>query len=265
MERIIMTIASESQHWYKKDGSPCYEVSYADPKKGMKATTWREAKKLDLVPGFSSIKGQLKNFVLDNWIKEQVLMSAYTCPLSRESVSAEEWLARVSDDAKEQGIRAREKGTEIHAIMERGLQNRLVPAEYLDRFYGICKILQGYGVKPKEDLEVEKSFARSTYKDYWFGGKTDIVSQSKNLIADIKTTEFTMIDGKPSKKLNWPEHILQLSAYGHGVGLLAPTPINIYISTISDDVYCHEWSIEEYGKAWNEFCLLTELWWIRRL
>ena len=254
----------ESGHWYKKDGSPCYEVPYADSNKGMRATTLRDAKKLDLVPGFSTIKNQLKNPGLDQWIKNQVLMSAYTCPLSRQDVSAEEWLARVQADAKEQGLKAREKGTEIHAVMESGLQSRLVPEEYLNRFYGILKALKGYEVNPKEDLEVEKSFASSTYKDYWYGGKTDIMSRSKSLIADIKTTEFLIVDGKPNKKLYYPEHILQLSAYGHGVGLMNPMPINIYVSTISDDVYCYEWSKEAYMKAWIEFELLTELWWVKR-
>lgn len=260
------TIASEGQHWYDKQGNPCYEIEYADKKrKGeFRPVTWRDAKKLNLVPGFSSIKGLLKNHGLDNWIKDQIVMSAYTCPLSRQDVSAEEWIARVQSDAKEQGIKAREKGTEIHAVIEWGLQGQIVPAEYLDRFYGLCKVLKSYDVSIKEDLEVEKSFANSTYKDYWYGGKTDVVSRSKNLIADIKTTEFLLVDGKPNKKLNWPEHILQLSAYGHGVGLMNPTAINIYVSTISDDVFCYEWKEEDYMKAWIEFELLTELWWIKK-
>jgi len=113
-------------------------------------------------------------------------------------------------------------------------------------------------------LELEKSFACFTNKEYWYGGKVDILSRSKRLIADIKTTEFLMVDGKPNKKLHYPEHILQLSAYGHGVIMVAPTPLNIYVSTISDDVYCKEWSIAEYQKAWQEFELLTELWWTKR-
>ena len=254
----------EGGHWYKKDGSPCYEVPYADAKKGMRATTWRDAKKLDLVPGFSSIKNQLKNHGLDNWIMEQVLLSAYTCPMSRGAVSADEWLDRVQTDAKEQGIKAREKGIEIHAVMEKGLKVEKMPDEYLERFGRLLDILGRYDVFPTENIETEKSFANSTYKDYWYGGKTDILSRSQHLIADIKTTEFTMKDGKPSKKLNWPDHILQLSAYGHGLGLLDPTAINIYVSTISDDVYCHEWDNEAYQKAWIEFELLTELWWIKK-
>ena len=42
-------------HWYKQDGSPCYEVPYADPKKGMRSTTIRDARKLNLVPSVTTI------------------------------------------------------------------------------------------------------------------------------------------------------------------------------------------------------------------
>jgi len=117
----LKTTATEGGHFYRKDGSPCHEIEYSDKKrKGQfRPTTARDAVKLDLVPSFSVIKGQLYNFGLDNWIKEQTLMSAYTCPLSRKEVSAEVWLKKVQEDAKEQGLRARDKGTEIHAIMER--------------------------------------------------------------------------------------------------------------------------------------------------
>ncbi len=259
----------EGGHFYTKTGETAYKIEYSDPKrKGeFRPTTWKDAKKLDLVPGFSSIKNQLRSPGLDKWIMNQVLLSAFTCPLKRTDVSADEWLDRVQTDAKEQGLKAREKGTEIHAVIEKGLQSLNVPKEYEKRFLNVLKVLNKYEVE-HSNIETEKSFANfflsGSLKSYWYGGKIDILSRSKNLIADIKTTEFTMKDGKPSKKLNWTEHILQLSAYGHGVGLLDPKAINIYVSTISDDVYCHEWTLEEDMKAWHEFELLVELWWTKK-
>jgi len=54
----------------------------------------------------------------------------------------------------------------------------------------------GAAAAPAEDIEPEKSFASIQ----GFGGKMDLPALTKNFIGDIKTTEFTLVDGIPHKK-----------------------------------------------------------------
>lgn len=247
-------IATESGHWYTKEGLPMYEVPNASKKGEMRATTLRDAKKLGLVPSVTMICGQLNKPALNQWLINQYLLSAFTCPESRD-IGAEAWMKRVTEDAKEQSLKAREKGTEIHGVIEKGFQGQQVPDEYLTRYLKVLDILKDYGVDTL-DIQAEKSFAGEGY-----GGKCDIFAG--NVIADIKTTEFTCDkDGKPNKKLNWDEHILQLAGYAQG---LCPEAIlvNIYVSTISDDVSCFLWDEASVKKATEQFQLLVKLWWLK--
>lgn len=257
---------SESTHWYAKDGTPCYEQPYADKKrKGeMRPTTLRDAKKLDLVPSVTVICNQLAKPQLEVWKLNQVLLSAYTCPLSRNDVSSEEWIGKVQTDAQEQARVAREKGIVIHGDIERFIQGESVNGENLERCLKVLNILELYGVHL--EIETEKSFATDKY-----GGKIDILAMGKKLISDIKTTEFTIKDGETWKngkkqKLHYPEHILQLTGYA------IPTLrgevndiLNIYVSTIDDSVHVHRWSIDDYYNAMRQFEALVDLWWLRNM
>lgn len=268
--------ASESTHWYKKDGTPCYKVEYADKKrKGeFRPTTKRDAKKLDLVPSVVGIINILRKPALEAWMKIQILESAYTCPLKRSEVDSDVWLQRVMEDAQEQARVAREKGIIKHAQIESYFKAQILPddEEVCDQIQKINHILIDYKISGIDDIEPEKAFACDT-----FGGKMDLPALAKNIIFDVKTTEFTMKevykknqdipDSLPHKKneptkLHWPEHVLQLSGYALGNNLESPRLINIYVSTIDDSVHYHEWSVEEIENATEQFKLLVKLWWL---
>lgn len=256
------TFATEGGHWYKKDGTPCYEVENKS-KGGMRATTLRDAKKLGLVPSVTAICNQVAKPGLLNWIVEQAYMSCYTCPIKRDDVSAEEWIARVKADAREQSEKAREEGTKIHGEMEKFLQGGFIDPLYKIRALKVLDILKEYGVDM--GLETEKAFACEKY-----GGKIDILHKEEGFVADIKTTEFTLDgDNKPNKGLIWPEHILQLAGYSDGLPEFNFRPsvklVNVYVSTINDDVWHHVWKAEDYIKASKKFELLTKLWWITNI
>lgn len=257
---------SESTHWYKKDGTPCYEIEYADKKrKGeFRPTTLGDAKKLDLVPSVTVICNQLAKPQLEVWKQNQILMSAFTCPESRDDVEAEVWMGRVQADAQEQAKVAKEKGVTIHGEVEKLIKGEKVADAHVARCLTVFYILERYGILIG-NIETEKSFATGKY-----GGKIDILSRPKKFIADVKTTEFTLVDGVPWKngkkaKLYYPEHVLQLTGYIMPNFLEVPTMVNIYVSTIDDSVYIHEWSIDEYYNAMRQFELLVDLWWLRNM
>ena len=65
------TRASESNHWYTRDGEPMYTVEAA--KGGQRATTLRDARKLSLVPSVTTILNVAAKPALNQWLQRQVL------------------------------------------------------------------------------------------------------------------------------------------------------------------------------------------------
>ncbi len=111
-----MAIA-ESTHWYDQAGKPAYTVIGKNGKE--RAATLRDARELKLYPSVTTIMGMAAKPALENWKIDQALMSALTLPrLADESLDA--FMARAKQDAKDQSIRAAERGTEIHAQVEAG-------------------------------------------------------------------------------------------------------------------------------------------------
>lgn len=70
--------AAESTHWYDQNGEPRYTVPYADPKKGFRNTTLRDAKKMGLVPSVTTILGVANKPALNRWKENQILLAAMT-------------------------------------------------------------------------------------------------------------------------------------------------------------------------------------------
>jgi len=108
---------SESLHFYDREGNPCYQVPYADPSKGMRNTTLRDARKLSLVPSVTAILNIQAKPGLERWKQNQLLLSALTLP-KIEGETLDDFSYRVMQDSKEQGEQARNKGTAIHAAIE---------------------------------------------------------------------------------------------------------------------------------------------------
>ena len=107
--------ASESNHWYTRDGAPMYTVEAA--KGGQRNTTLRDARKLNLVPSVTTILNVAAKPGLTQWLQKQVLLAALTLPrMSGEP--EEDFIARIIDDSKEQGRAAADAGTEIHASIQ---------------------------------------------------------------------------------------------------------------------------------------------------
>ena len=107
--------ASESNHWYTRDGVPMYTVEAA--KGGQRATTLRDARKLSLVPSVTTILNVAAKPALTNWLQQQVLLAALTLP-RRPDEPEKEYIDRIINDSKEQGRSAADAGTDIHASIQ---------------------------------------------------------------------------------------------------------------------------------------------------
>lgn len=240
-----MTHASESGHWYAKDGSPVYTVKARDGSD--RPATLADARKLGLVPGVSSIIRCAAAPGLERWKQEQVLMAALTLP---RSVNEPErtWLGRVMQDSQAQARKAAERGTAIHAAIQGHYEGEPPPEELWPYVQAVSKaVRERYGV---QSWVAEKSFACP----HGFGGKVDLHSGS--VLLDFKTKEFE----EPAKKLAWDEQAMQLAAYDCGL-LGTRICANVYVSTkVPGLVHIHEWPGSEISNAWGKFHALLCYW-----
>ena len=194
--------AKESTHWYATDGTPAYTVVGVNGRE--RATTLRDAKLLNLLPSVTSIIRLAAAPALEKWKRNQVLLAAMTLP-KIEGESSDHFVERVETDWQEQGKAAAERGTTIHAAIEK---------HYRGEYHG--DLWTPWIIEATAELSLrcgnqawkpERSFA----SPLGYGGKTDL--HSDGWIVDVKTK-----DGDLSAT-TYDEHVLQLAAYRNGLGI----------------------------------------------
>ena len=248
--------ATEAGHWYWHDGEPCYEVPYADPKKGLRSTTLRDARKLDLVPSVTEIIKVSNKPGLNRWLIEQAYLAMATLPeIKGESIK--DRIERAKLDAAEQANTAREKGVTIHGELEKYFKGDCFDPNYSPYVTGVIKKLDElFG--PDVKWGAERSFAHPL----GYGGKLDLFC--KKGVVDFKTKEFT---GKDIKKMAWDEHGMQLAAYSAGIYLTTDLGdfnfpsrmINLFISTTEPGLVVHH-EFDDFSRYFDMFRNLLEFW-----
>jgi hypothetical protein len=215
-----MTHAAESTHWYDRAGNPAYEVRGANGKQ--RPTTLRDARKLGLCPSVTTVIKCAAAEGLIRWQQNQVLMAALTLPRI-EGESSEALCARIIRDSQEQGRKARDKGTDIHAAVQGHYEGRAPDPEYWEHVKGAANVIAANCIG--DDWIAEKSFS---HLPLGFGGKVDL--HSRSWVIDFKTKEFTSDQFGELK--TWDEHAMQLAAYR--LGLQVPTARCgiVYVSTV---------------------------------
>ena len=247
--------ASESVHWYDRSGKPVYQVPRADGK-GMKDTTLREARQMQLVPGVSGVIAMMAKPALETWKVKQGILAALTLP-RKEGEPEQDYLDRIMEDSREQAKKAAEKGTAIHASLQGHYEGEPCPAEHWDYVRAVTeRITAQYGpVK----WRAESSFAHPL----GYGGKRDLVgiqiAKERPLIIDFKTKEFSELPNGSKNQLAWDEHCIQLAAYGAEYDDFDAA--NVFVSTSNPGlVHIHEWTEAELKRGWRMFKSLLNLW-----
>jgi hypothetical protein len=237
---------SESTHWYALDGTPAYEVRGANG--AMRSTTLRDARKLNLVPSVTTIIKCAAAPGLEAWKQQQVLLSALTLPRT-ENEPESAWLDRVMQDSKEQGRKAADRGTAIHAAVQGHYEGEPPKEEYWPYVKATARKIEDYF--GKQEWIAEKPFAHAL----GFGGKVDL--HCRVAAIDVKSKEFY----EDAKKLAWDEHCMQLAAYRVGLGTPLARCANIFVSTaITGLVIPHEWDEECLMNGWKMFQGLLFYW-----
>jgi hypothetical protein len=230
---LIKDYVSESTHWYKSDGSPCYQIIGKNGK--LRNTTLRDGRELGLVPSVTTISGLLAKPGLNNWLQQNVLLAALTLP-RMEGESEENWLQRVMSDSKSTGRDAADRGTRLHGVLESFYQGKLI--EFPNFVYRVNEALESHF--GPANWEAERSFSFGGY-----GGKVDLIAE--NIVIDFKSKE-----GDLSKITPFHEQIMQLAAYRMGLNKPTARCANVYF-TESGDVKLIEHSEQDLSDAWECF------------
>jgi hypothetical protein len=240
-----MAHASESQHWYTRDGLPAYTVKARDGSD--RPATLRDARKFGYVPGVSTILGCADKPGLNIWKIDQAIMSALTLP-KIDGETSDVFVARVKVDAKETARKAAEKGTAIHAAIQGAYEGEAYPAETYVHIAGAMKEVDKF---LPAIWTAERAFAHPL----GFGGKVDL---SCNVgVVDFKTKEF----GQDSDLKTWDEHAMQLAAYREGLGMPKARAAICYVSVTNPGLSrLIEIPEEELERGWECFTYLLGFW-----
>lgn len=243
-----MPRASESTHWYSRDGIPRYTIIGSNGKE--RNTTLRDARKEGLVPSVTTILKVASNPVLVQWMQKQILMAALTLP-KVDGESEDEYIARIINDSKEHGRSAANVGTDIHNAVQSFYEGKS-DNTYTEHRKGCVRALQAhYG-------DVVWISERPFGHEMGFGGKCDLHSpQGDGIVVDIKTKDFS----DPEKIDGYDEHLMQLSAYRVGLGIPNARCSNVFVSrTVAGLSVVKDWSEEDLARGWLMFYNLLRFW-----
>ena len=246
--------ASDSGHWYTKEGETAYtQETKSGPNKGKaRNTTIGDARKLGLVPSVTTVLKIVAKPQLEEWKVNQGILAALTYPATEQERSDDKlFLAAVKRDAREHAIKAAQEGARIHGIVERYFRSEYnLEGEIL---VPLVKAMQEHDVCGK--WEPEKSFA----SPLGYAGKVDLHSKSNGLVVDYKTKDGD--EEKFKKVKGYDGELGQLAAYAHGLGMSDARLINIFISRTHPGVIkIHEWTKEESEWGWQYFQDCFALW-----
>jgi len=251
----IIARSAENTHWYRRDGGPQYTVPAKDGSD--RPTTLRDARKMDLVPSVTTILKIAAKPGLEQWKLEQMLLAAMTLPqLPDEPEKA--YIARIVADSKETGKQAAELGTRIHESIEswfdgqKNVQHKEIALAFEETIFNHFK------THPFQKWLTERSFASTM----GFGGKVDLYCEPDEhaptgIVLDAKTKDFG-----PDDKLDaYDEHLLQLAAYRHGLGIPHARCANVFVSRSHNGlIKVVEWSEEDLVRGWEMFQCLVRYW-----
>lgn len=245
-------LAQEGGHWYAKDGTPMYTVPAKNGEP--RATTLRDAKKMGLLPSVTTIMKAAASPGLEAWKLNQMMLAALTLPRA-EGESEESFIARIQSDSKEQARKAADRGTEVHAAIERFFDGQIQAdaLPYLEPVYK--KVEETFGILT---WAVEKSFAFEG-----FAGKVDLHSlDGEGVVIDFKTKEFT--SETLEKVAGFDENSMQLAAYRVGLRKPKARCANVFVSVTEPGlVVVREWTEEELVRGWKMFDALTTYWYAK--
>lgn len=238
------------EHWYTREGLPCYEVPKAGGV-GFRATTIADARKLRLRPSVTTVLSVIDKPALTNWKIDQAILAALTLPRI-DGEAERDYLARVKADGAQQAKDAADEGTRIHDALEAHFKRRPFDAKYEPHVAAVVRRLEE--LYPGVNDWVAEAYIPEGVP---YGGKCDIHSPSTGLTCDYKGKDGDFSDGK---KLAYDQH-WQLAPYQRGLCVPKADGFNIFVSrTHPGKVAHHVWTPADMTEGWAVFQAALALW-----
>lgn len=245
--------SGDSCHWYKLDGTPCYEVEARNG--SMRPTTLADARKLGLVPSVTTILKVLHKQGLVDWLIEQSCLAVLTSPRN-PAEELDSFVDRILHQERvqdQEGLVAMDRGNDMHGALETASVGGVVEDNELWKW---CS-------PAYKDISARGLFvaAETCVVGDGYGGRIDLIQENGDLwVWDWKTTKKLPTNGA------WTEHVLQGAAYAAALAKRGTTGDkrirtgNVYISTVN----CGEYVVHEHGD-WHEtyeqgFKPLVQVW-----
>lgn len=241
-----MSWATESGHWYDREGKPVYTVIGKNGKE--RATTVRDARERGWLPSVTSIIRSAASPPLERWKAQQLLLAALTLPRSPDETEST-WIGRVWHDSSEQGKKAAEHGSRIHGAIEGHFLGKPPEPDMWDYVKGATEAIKAeFGL---QGWLPEKSFA---HLGHGYGGKVDLHSR-------VAVLDFKGKDGDLIGVSCYDEHYMQCAAYAVGLGVpLAQCGIVFVSRTHPGMAKLVLHTEEQTERGWKMFTGLLDYW-----
>jgi len=200
------------------------------------------------MPSVTTVLNILDKPALVNWKVDKHLDEAYRMARDGQNVLLDEWKDKVKARTQEALDAAPQAGTDIHKILEdylwsESLPNTLPQVE-IDIIKNVEKALAQRGIGA--EIEKEKYFINS---EHGFAGCADLVSDT--WVIDYKSKQEA--DKFKVGKMQYPEHIRQLAAYGKSMCKDGFRAANIFICLETGEIDFHESNHENLQKGFLTF------------
>jgi hypothetical protein len=198
-----------SSHWYSLDGKPCHTVPNKDGE--ARATTLRDARKLQLLPSVTTIIGILDKPQLTRWKMREAAKAALNVPPPQGEEPLDRFADRAIEFAMSQVGEAADLGSRIHTAIENLMRGSAeeAPADLIPYVKPVITWMREKGIR------VTHSEIVLVNPIHGFAGRVDSLFtwgpvDAPNMgILDFKTKKT-----KPDEKVEaYDEHTLQLAAY----------------------------------------------------
>jgi hypothetical protein len=205
---------------------------------------------MNLFPSVTTITKILDSPGLKRYFRRQMWEATVTTArLDDEADDA--YFDRCCQWADEHSELARNAGTAVHGAIERHIQGQTVEPEYAKHVNAVEIALEQISI-PLLYGKAERSFAHAD----GYGGKIDV--SGAGWVVDFKSKPE--LGDKTAKSFAYPEHVMQLAAYAHGLGIVAPRCVNVFVGVKDGKAVCHEWDAVEIARGLRTFQLCLALW-----